>query len=60
MIKEHDVVVLREDIPGRGLKKGDRGVVVHCYISCDSFFEVEFENGNVVPLFENSIKQEVG
>ena len=31
MINEHDVVVLREDIPDAGLEAGDVGTVVHVH-----------------------------
>lgn len=41
MIKEHDRVVLRKEIPDRGLKAGDVGTVVHVYKKGEAF-EVEF------------------
>jgi len=31
MIKEHDRVVLKSDLPAEGLKAGDVGTVVHLY-----------------------------
>ena len=31
MIKEHDCVVLTQDLPGEGLKSGDIGTVVHIH-----------------------------
>ena len=41
MIKEHDRVVLKKNIPGQGLKAGDVGTVVHVYKRGEAF-EVEF------------------
>jgi hypothetical protein len=41
MIKEHDLVVLRNDVPSEGLKAGDVGTVVHLY-GDGKGFEVEF------------------
>ncbi|OGQ56318.1 MAG: DUF4926 domain-containing protein [Deltaproteobacteria bacterium RIFCSPLOWO2_02_56_12] len=41
MIKEHDRVVLRKEIPEQGLKTGDVGTVVHVYKKGEAF-EVEF------------------
>ena len=41
MIKEHDRIVLTDDIPGEGLKAGDVGTVVHVYAQGE-VFEVEF------------------
>lgn len=41
MIKEHDCVVLLEDIPEEGLTAGDVGTVVHIHAS-HSGYEVEF------------------
>ena len=41
MIKEHDRIVLTNDIPGEGLKAGDVGTVVHVYAQGEAF-EVEF------------------
>jgi len=41
MIKEHDRVVLRKEIPEQGLKAGDVGTVVHVYKKGEAF-EVEF------------------
>ncbi len=48
-IAELDTVVLRHDIEKMGLRKGDVGVVVHCYPD-GSTFEVEFvtTDGNTV------------
>ncbi len=48
-IAELDTVVLRHDIEEMGLRKGDVGVVVHCYPD-GSTFEVEFvtTDGNTV------------
>ena len=41
MIKEHDRVVLRKEIPEQGLKTGGVGTVVHVYKKGEAF-EVEF------------------
>ena len=41
MIKEHDVVVLTEDIPNEGLKAGDVGTAVHVHGN-GTAYEVEF------------------
>lgn len=41
MIREHDTIVLSNDIAEHGLKAGDVGAVVHCYESSKAF-EVEF------------------
>jgi hypothetical protein len=41
MIKEHDVVVLTEDIPNEGLKAGDVGTSVHVHGNGKAY-EVEF------------------
>ena len=41
MIKEHDRVVLKTDVPAAGLKAGDVGTVVHLYGDRKAF-EVEF------------------
>ncbi len=43
MIKEHERVVLKSDVPASGLKTGDVGTVVHVY-SDKKAFEVEFVN----------------
>jgi len=42
MIKEHDLVVLRRELPDRGLEVGDVGVAVELYP--DGSLEVEFVN----------------
>lgn len=41
MIREHEQVVLTEDIPELGLQAGDVGVVVHVYLAGE-VYEVEF------------------
>jgi len=41
MIKEHDIAVLTEDVPEKGLTAGDAGTVVHIH-SNDAGYEVEF------------------
>lgn len=41
MIKEHDRVVLKKEIPEQGLKRGDVGTVIHVHKKGEAF-EVEF------------------
>lgn len=41
MIKEHDLVVLTQDLPEEGLRSGDVGTVVHIHEG-GSGYEVEF------------------
>jgi hypothetical protein len=41
VIKEHDIVVLTEDVPEEGLSAGDFGTVVHIYNNGEGY-EVEF------------------
>ena len=41
MIKEHDRIVLKTDLPADGLEAGDVGTVVHVYAD-GAAFEVEF------------------
>ena len=41
-IKEHDVVVVLEDVPEHGLVRGEVGTVVHLWKS--GAFEVEFSD----------------
>jgi hypothetical protein len=41
MIKEHDCVVLTQDLPGEGLKSGDIGTVIHIHEG-GAGYEVEF------------------
>jgi hypothetical protein len=42
MIKEHEGVVLTEDLPGEDLKAGDIGTVVHIHQGGAAAYEVEF------------------
>ena len=51
MIRELDTVVLTQDIPDKGLKKGDLGAVVLCHPG-GTDFEVEFvtADGRTVAL----------
>lgn len=44
MIRELDTVVLTRDLKTYGLKCGDVGAVVHCYLDGKAF-EVEFVSG---------------
>jgi len=41
MIKEHDRVVLKKEVPDQGLKTGDVGTVIHVHRKGQTF-EVEF------------------
>ena len=41
MIKEHDRIVLKTDLPAGGLEAGDVGTVVHIYAD-GAAYEVEF------------------
>jgi len=41
MIKEHDCVILTQDLPDAGLKVGDVGTVIHIHQG-DAGYEVEF------------------
>lgn len=41
MIKEHDRVVLKQEVPEQELKTGDVGTVIHVYKNGEAF-EVEF------------------
>lgn len=41
MIKEHDRIVLKTDLPADGLEAGDVGTVVHIYAD-GAAYEVEF------------------
>jgi hypothetical protein len=41
MIKEHDCVVLTQDVPGEDLQAGDVGTVVHIHTGAAGY-EVEF------------------
>lgn len=41
MIKEHDIIVLTEDVPKEGLTAGDVGTVVHIHNQGEGY-EVEF------------------
>ena len=45
IIKEHDRVVLKVDLPAEGLKSGDVGTVVHLYRDALAY-EVEFTTLN--------------
>ena len=40
MLREHDTVTVRVDVPEAGLRAGDVGAVVHCYVDGD-VYEVE-------------------
>ena len=40
MLREHDTVTVKVDVPGDGLHAGDVGAVVHCYVDRD-VYEVE-------------------
>ena len=60
MIKEHDCVVLTEDLPEEGLKAGDIGTVVHIHQG-GAGYEVEFmtlagETVTVVTLMASQVR----
>jgi len=60
MIKEHDCVVLTEDLPEEGLKAGDIGTVVHIHQG-SAGYEVEFmtlagETVTVVTLMASQVR----
>lgn len=44
MIREHDTIVLRRDLPTLGLERGDVGAVVYVY-GDGAAVEVEFVSG---------------
>lgn len=44
MIHEHDTIVLCRDLDEYGLRRGDIGAVVHCYMDGRAY-EVEFVTG---------------
>ncbi len=58
MIREHDRIVLREDVQEHSLKKGDVGIVVHVYPGRKGF-EVEFIglDGVTIDVFTLSSRQ---
>ncbi len=60
MIKEHDCIVLTEDLPEDGLKAGDIGTVVHIHQHAAGY-EVEFmtlagETIAVVTLMRSQVR----
>jgi hypothetical protein len=60
MIKEHDRIVLMEDLPEESLKAGDIGTVVHIHQS-GAGYEVEFvtltgETITVVTLLASQVR----
>lgn len=60
MMKEHDCVVLRQDLPDHALKAGDIGTVVHVHKAGEGF-EVEFmtltgETVAVVTLLSSQLR----
>jgi hypothetical protein len=58
MIKEHDSIVLTQDLPESGLERGDIGVVVHIH-GRDEAYEVEFMTltGDTVAIVTLKAKQ---
>lgn len=58
MIKEHDSVILSEDLPENGLTTGDVGVVIHIYQGGEAY-EVEFMtmDGGTVAVVALEAKQ---
>jgi hypothetical protein len=60
MIKEHDCVVLLEDLPGESLQAGDVGTVIHIHRGGDGY-EVEFatltgQTVGVATLLANQVR----
>ena len=67
MIKEHDRIVLKTDLPAEGLEAGDVGTVVHIYrdglayevefttLSGDTAAVVTVEAGQVRPVHKREI-----
>lgn len=60
MIKEHDCIVITEDLPEKGLKAGDIGTVVHVHQN-GAGYEVEFmtlagETVAVVTLMASQVR----
>lgn len=60
MIREHDQVVLTEDLPELGLQAGDVGVVIHAYPAGEAY-EVEFltldgETAGIATLPANRVR----
>lgn len=60
MIKEHDCIVLTEDVSAKGLKAGDIGTVVHVHRG-GAGYEVEFmtlagETVGVVTLMPTQLR----
>lgn len=60
MIKEHDCIVLTQDLPAEGLQTGDIGTVVHIH-QAGAGYEVEFmtlagETIAVATLLPNQIR----
>jgi hypothetical protein len=60
MIKEHDVVVLTEDLPEESLKAGDIGTVVHIHENGEGY-ELEFmtlagETIAIVTLLKSQVR----
>ncbi len=51
MIREHDIVVLTQDMPAEGLSAGDAGTVVHVHPN-SAGYEVEFMtlNGQTIAV----------
>ena len=51
MIREHDVVVLTQDMPDEGLTAGDAGTIVHAHPN-NAGYEVEFMtlNGQTIAV----------
>lgn len=48
-LRDLDVVMLREDLAGQGLARGQTGTIVHAYAAGESF-EVEFHRPGEEPV----------
>ena len=42
VLNECSLVKSLKDVPGKGVKKGDVGTIVHCYVEPREGYEVEF------------------
>jgi hypothetical protein len=55
----NDVVVLRSDLPGEGLKKGTQGVIVAIFEKPELAYEVEFCDAEGRTLAEIALKPDL-
>jgi hypothetical protein len=57
MLEQHELVVLKQDMPGCGLRAGDVGAVVHIYEG-GAAYEVEFITGDGRTLALQTLQQD--